>query len=488
MPYNPSYRGGGRGRSGGRDGGGRGRGGRGGGRGGGGRYHSGRGGRGGGDNAILGHPIFTVCRNFLQQGNCNRGDSCTFGHSIQIVSDVPNSNKDPSKSNNQNNYNNNYNNYNDSNNNNQNQNEFFPTTDISLWLENQESPLKIFTSSHDGHWRLYNTANGQFQKEVEHNMNGKVNTILVKHNFLFCGFESQCVKIPKQSVGFIFAWNLTTPGEPPMELQMGSPQLAPYAHSKGVSSLITHEDICISGGQDHIIRVWKYDPVMNTNKGGFQLIKTCCGHVGEVSAMVFLNGMLWSASVDGTIRLWDSNTNWECKHLISGPPADQQSQQQPQQTTSPQQQTPQNGASGHINAITALIPFQSEQGTFILSSSLDGNIKIWNSADGNCLSTTAHGDGILSMAISKDLKGHDLLICGTIKGDIIMRGLLQTEKTAPMTYLCSVRISRDYAGHNGPVYSIVPGPPNTIYANTFYTAGDDGKMLVWQIAGDLGMS
>lgn len=483
MPYTGGYRRGG-GRSSQRGGGRYNSGGSGG------RGSSGRGGggRGGGSSHMnefnLGHPTVKLCSHFMK-GSCRNGDNCTHGHVIQVISQVQNSNKDTSSTSNNTTTttttgsNGRYNN----NNYQQNRDQFFPTTDIALWMEKTDSPLKIFTSSHDGHWRLYNTANGQFQKEVEHNMNGKVHTILVMHNFLFCGFEAVSTKIPGQTVGMIFAWNLSNPGDAPMELHMGTSQLAPYAHSKGVTTLITHDDVCFSGGKDHIIRIWKFDATMNQAKGGFKLLKECCGHVGEVTGLVFLNGMLWSSSTDGTIRLWDSNSNWECKHLIAGanPSATQGAGGQLSAETQ---------GVGHTNAVTSLIPFQSEQGgaTFILSSSMDGDIKVWDSANGNCLSTTSHGDGVVTMALSKDLKGHPILLCGLMTGAIVIRGLIQTAKTAPMAFLCSVKLHWEGVGHDGAIYRIIAGPPNTNYANTFYTAGDDGKMIIWQLIGDLKMS
>lgn len=489
----PNYNSSGYQPGGGRSGGRGGRSGRSGGRGGRGYGHSSGGGGGGGgggrggknDEFRLGHPTVKLCRDFIQRGTCPHGNNCTHNHVIQLISSLQNSNQDTSGGSSSSNSSKHSSYY--KSNQNVNTTTFFPTTDVALWLEKPDSPLKIFTSSHDGHWRLYNTVNGQFQKEVEHNMNGPVHTILVKHNFLFCGFEASSAKIPGQTVGMIFAWNLSNPGDMPMELHMGGEnQLAPYAHSKGVKTLITHDDVCFSGGKDHIIRIWKFDTTMNQNKGGFKLLKECCGHVGEITGLVFVNGMLWSCSTDGTIRLWDSNSNWECKHLITG------GSQNASVTgsISPTQNGTGAQGPGHTNAVTSLKHFQSDQGggSFILSSSLDGDIKVWDCANGNCLSTTKHGDGVVSMDLSKDLNGQPILLCGLVTGAIVVRGLLQTAKTAPMGFLCAIKHHWEGVGHEGAVYSIVAGPPNTNYANTFYTVGDDGKMMIWQIAGDLGMS
>jgi hypothetical protein len=66
---------------------------------------------------------------------------------------------------------------------------------VSIW-ETQGS-IKIFTGSHDGYWRLWNTQGSTFTKEFEHNMGGgKVECLKVESNFLFCGFEAVSLSLP----------------------------------------------------------------------------------------------------------------------------------------------------------------------------------------------------------------------------------------------------------------------------------------------------
>ena len=522
----PSYRGGGGGRgySGNRSGGsGRyhGGGGRGGGRSSGGRSRGRGHGHGHGHQRGPNQPHVVECTGFLTKGNCEKFQKgqCTFDHSVVRLSKVTNSK--PKENTNTYNSKKNYNNYNNNyNNNNNNSNKLHPTTDIAPWLEKPDSPLKIFTASQDGHWRLYNTTNGQFNIEVEHNLNGPIHTLLVKHNFLFCGFEAISSKIPNQTVGMILAWNLTNPSDPPMELHMGysqqSSNLAPYAHSKGVTCLITHDNVCFSGGKDHMIRIWKFDTTMNQNKGGFQLIKECCGHVGDVTGLVFWNGMLWSSSVDGTIRIWDSGSNWECKHLIVGGTSNTSgggSGNASPNTNGTTSNTNDVVGPGHTAPITSMILFeqsqqsqqqqqqqqnqaQSPQSTpFIITSSLDGTVKVWDSTNGNCLSTTLPLDcGITTMAIMKEPKNqYPILILGCERGIIYIMSILQTLKVNnAMSYL--VKLDPKYlesCGHDqgyDAIHRIEVGPEGTQYANTFYSAGDDGNMVIWQIVSDMGMT
>lgn len=406
---------------------------------------------------MLGKPHCQICRNFLTTGNCAHGDRCAFIHAVQMHKSIENSDVDTSNSvQNNRGYG-------------QAQKTFHPTSDVALWNDASNNTLKIFTASHDGNWRLYDTANG-FNEEFRENMGGKINAVMVASNFLFAGYQGTAEKVPGVQAGMIRAWNLRNPTGPKIEFCMHD--TAPYAHASSVSCFITKDDMCISGGTDSAIRIWKYDADANGRSGGFKIVKTLLGHAGEITGLVIVGTMLWSCSTDMTIRLWDSASDWECKYLIS----------QSTQGNALAPQTSKNGQSngvGHTDAVTGLVYFESQAGKFVLSSSLDGNVKVWNSTNGDCLSTTPHGEGITSMALSTDTKGNAILLCGTMYGKIIIRVLLQTAKTTPMCFLCSIDVNAQNCGHVGPVKRIVAGP-----SNTFYTAGNDGKLAVWQITGD----
>jgi len=451
-------------------------------------YHHGGGGRGGrggrshgrgrsrprgaGGNTPSGpKPLIGLCRYFAKNGACH-DNRCNFSHDIKAVTSIENSDRLPQQSKHK------YNNQ-----------EYHPSSDVTLWNDSASTPpaLKIFTSSHDGCWRLYNTSTGTPTPEIKHRMgDGPIDILTVESDCLFCGFEGASAKVPGSNVGMIFCWNLRAPGDAPMELTM-HPDLSPYAHNGRVSSFLTGMgEFCVSGGRDGVIRIWKF--TINGGKGGFSLVKECCGHVGEVTGLVIVGGMLWSCSTDATIRLWDAGGggaggsggsgtsvgmgSWECKYLIT-------------KDTPPSGNPPQSSATsgvGHNLAITALLPFESPAGSFVLSSSLDGAVKVWNSTNGECMSSTNHGMGVVCMAISSDIKSNPILLCGTESGKIMVRMILQTAKTKePMRLLCSLDASYINVGHYGPVKRIKPGP-----GNTFYSVGTDGQLIVWQILGDLG--
>ena len=70
---------------------------------------------------------------------------------------------------------------------------------------------------------------------------------------------------------------------------------------------------------------------------------------------------------------------------------------------------------------------------------------------------------------------------GLESGDIMIRSILQSASGQTPAFCLLVKLSNKYTkSHDGAVRAIRAGP-----SNTFYTAGDDGKVNVWQIAAEL---
>ena len=477
------FGGGGRGgRPGGRGGRGRGRNSGGGGFGGGrGSYGGGGGGGRGGDGDHGQQPRLKPCRDFTTGGNCPHGGNCKFSHAVKLHVSLEASSRTQHQQQQQggggghHRYNNGQNRYNQ-------QNQYAAVSSVAIW-ESQPGQIKIFSGSHDGYWRLWNTA-ANFAKEFEHCMmtGGKVETLEVASNYLFCGFEGSAQILPNATVGMIHVWNLANPADPPLELHMDGRQ-APYAHAGSVSAFATVSDLMISGGHCGVVRTWQFDQAANGGTGGFALRKTLHGHASEITGLVIVGGnMLWSSSTDQSIRLWDL-TSGECKYLItSATPGTVGGNPVPQSGPAGQQGGQQAATGvGHTAAVTDLVLFESPQGTFVLSSSLDGTVKAWNATDGQCMFSEGHGQGIVSMALSADVKNNPLLLVGLESGDIMIRSILQSASGQTPAFCLLVKLSNKYTkSHDGAVRAIRAGP-----SNTFYTAGDDGKVNVWQIAAEL---
>ena len=477
--YNNNYNnsGGGRG-GGGRNNyrGGRGRGGGGGrnsGGGRGGRHHGGGGrgggGGGGGDANIAQKAKLRPCGNWTTTGACQNGQNCKFSHAVKLHATVDASSPQQQQQNN-----NNYNNYNNNNNNN---NQTEAVTAVAIW--ETAGTIKIFTGSHDGFWRLWNTSGGTFVKEFEQQMGGKVECLQVAFNYLFCGFEGSSPALPNCTVGMVHAWNLGQPNQPPLELQM-APGHMPYAHGQAVTSILIMggeggaPPKVVSGSRDGSIRIWAFD---NTS---FQLEKNLIGHAREVTGLAGPIGtnLIWTGGLDHALRIWDcSGPTNTCQHAITSagmdgvavPPA-------------PNNNTAASSTGGHTMPVTALLQFEASGiGTFVLSSSLDGTVQAWNGTNGQCVASEQHGEGVICMSMGSDLKNNPLLLIGLESGIIMVRNILQTPNM-PAFGLLFVLNARFTAAHNGPVRSICQGP-----SSTFYSCGNDGKMMVWQLTDDLGL-
>lgn len=441
----------------------------------------GRGGPGGGRGGVYqgNHPKakLTPCKMFTQNGDCKYNTSCSYAHIVRSHAQIELPIQKSANNNNHNNaapsYNPRYNNYN------QNQSRRPAVSSIALWEGG--GGIKFFSGSHDGCWRLYNTVNG-FNMEFENRMgdgNGKVECVQVASDFLFCGFEGISTKLPGVKVGMIHAWNLNSPQDPPLEFHM-SP-LAPYAHSTAVTCLnitLASSGAVISGSRDGTIRLWQFNQSQNL----FTLSKTLHGHARQITGLTIVsNTILWSSSTDYSMRLWDLNSDTaECKHLITTE-SHKQSQPQPQQNNNNAQQQQQNNAA-HVDAITTLLTFENELGKFVLSGSLDGTIKAWNGETAECLATENHNQGVVSMALNTDTKGNPIVLCGLEDGTLMIRNVLQTANCPAFSLLVSLNKITLPNNHDGPIQCIASGP-----SNTFYSGGEDGKLIVWQLTGDLGL-
>ena len=403
-------------------------------------------------------PRLQLCRNFAT-GNCQHGDRCKFSHVLKALSsiEVSDKNKDAKQNFNNRGYNGGHNKV----------KENYKVSSVAVWETN--GMIKLFTGSHDGKWRLYNAApqaggNVTLTKEFEHYLGGPVDAVHVASHYFFCGFEASPTEAPDAKAGMVHSWNLNAAQDPPMELCI-SP-MAKYAGSGKIRSLWTTSDGGVwSGGSDGIIRQWKYDP---TTKG-FSFVRNLSGHLGAVTGLALMKGILWSGGMDGTLRLWNADSG-DAAHLI---PAQKK-------------ETANNGSSppalGHSGPITGLLPFEvpNDGGTFVFSSSLDETVKVWNATNGECVASEKHGQGVTSIALTSDLKGNPLLLCGLFYGDIMIRG---TVSNPPLVLLSKVSMQYLGAGHSiGPVNDIQPGPNNT-----FCAVADDGKLTLWQITGDFGL-
>jgi WD40 repeat protein len=179
--------------------------------------------------------------------------------------------------------------------------------------------------------------------------------------------------------------------------------------------------------------------------------------------------MLWSASADGSIRIWDMAKGGECKHFISSGGA-----------SGPNGGPVLQQGDGHTDAVTGLVEFKNSAGTFLISSSLDGMIKAWNGSNGQKLSEVNCEEGVVSIALVADMTGKQCLLIGLESGSFMVRNL-EPSQSHPIAFSLVLSISHyNAASHRGSVKALINGPHGT-----FYSVGADGKCNVFQFTGDL---
>jgi WD40 repeat protein len=416
------------------------------------------------------------CKSWLSTGQCPHGHECKFGHVCQLHASIDAGGYAVADANAASNTNANRQGYNQ-----QQQQQRAAVSSVALWDTN--GLIQIFTGSHDGFWRLWNASSG-FQKEFECSVGQRVHCLHVYNNVLYCGMEALQLSTTNATVGMLHAWNLQQPNVPPLEAQVDASFLR-YAHNQAVTALAVHDAATfVTGSRDGSIRVW------TLRNGAFRVTASMPGHAREVTGLVVVAKeapqatsavvpppnsaaqlLLWSSSVDGSIRIWDMESG-ACQYsIMSGQP---QLQQQQLPSAVPPQATP-------APAVTALESFHSPSGTFVLSASLDGSIQVWKGTTGECVASETHGEGVVCMAIVRDATNTELVMVGLESGNIVCRNLVQTAKARAFEAIFVLTASRN-VGHTDAVKCIVPGPQAT-----FYSGGNDGKLMVWQINGDLGL-
>ncbi|KAJ0395639.1 hypothetical protein P43SY_003295 [Pythium insidiosum] len=277
-----------------------------------------------------------------------------------------------------------------------------------------------------------------------------VGAMVLEGPFLFVGFEAPFPCNSKVSVGMIRGWNLEA-GGPTFEFRASDAM--PFAHPTNVMALAVATDprggaTLFSGSADGSIRYWQLDPTTNE----FKCRGVLEGHVRGVTRLkTFVLGstpVLASASVDTTIRLWDLST-YQCVHVLGSEDV------------------------GHSEPVMDLEFWVSNGETFLISGGLDAEIIVWRMAPPFQLEFQETQDSqVTSLCGTQDAAQTPILLVGTADGAITVKEL------PTFAYKTTYAQNANY-GHQDAVRRIATGP-----MNTFFSVGNDRKMIAWQITGD----
>ncbi|TDH71065.1 hypothetical protein CCR75_002802 [Bremia lactucae] len=416
----------------------------------GGRSRGNRGGRGGyaggrgsfGSGPSVGNE---VCRRFMDGGKCefeqtSGGRPCRYPHFVKTIGET----RGHSGS----------------------------IKDVVMWAERQQ----LFTCAADASIKLWDCATWQeittisvqdaLPPSVSSVSNGSggrgdsrdksaqregVVALVLCGPFLFAGFEGRFPANPKVSVGMMRGWNLENPQVPPFEFSASD--MMPFAHSMNVQALAVATDptgnaTLFSGSADGLIRYWQLDSASNQFK--------CCGvmegHVRGVTRLktfaVAGASILASASVDSTIRLWDLAT-YQCFKVLSAE------------------------ENGHVDAVMDLEFWVNGNESFLMSGGLDCEIIVWSlTPPFQQLFKETQDSQVTALCGTQDAAQAPILLIGMADGTISIKEL---PSFAYKTTL-SANLNR---GHQDAIRRISTGP-----INTFFSTGNDRKMIAWQIIGD----
>ncbi|CAI5728794.1 unnamed protein product [Hyaloperonospora brassicae] len=269
--------------------------------------------------------------------------------------------------------------------------------------------------------------------------------------FLFAGFAGCFRPNPKVSIGMVRGWNLENAQAPPFEF-VASESL-PFAHTMSVQALAVATDrtgnaTLFSGGADGCIRYWQ----MDTSSNQFKCGGVMDGHVRGVTRLkTFAVGgvpILASASVDSTIRLWDLAT-YQCVKVLAAED------------------------NGHTDAVMDLEFWVNQNETFLISGGLDAEIIVWGlTPPFQQLFKETQDSQVTALCGTQDTAQAPILLIGMADGTISVKEL--------PSFAYKTTLGADLnQGHHDAVRRITTGP-----SNTFFSTGNDRKMIAWQITGD----
>jgi len=252
--------------------------------------------------------------------------------------------------------------------------------------------------------------------------------------------------MPDNTVGMVYLLNSADMSTIAIKRSEDFPYTHPFGEIRSFTiAVIDGVTFVITAGGEGLIRTWRFD----ASKGGFEQIMVLEGHIRAVTTVLLNGALLWSGSVDSTLRVWDLASG-KCLATLAAA----------------------NGGPGHTQAVTCL-EFVPNTGAepFIASGAADNAVKLWGTT-GSLLHTVTHGAMVTSLKAFKDtLGGIQVLLIGLLDGTIHVRSCMS------MKILFTLDAS---ICHTKAIWSIVD-----LGQSCFGAGSDDGQIVVWKVGSAL---
>ncbi|KAL5158448.1 Zinc finger CCCH domain-containing protein 48 [Glycine soja] len=259
---------------------------------------------------------------------------------------------------------------------------------------------KLYSGSTDGTVRIWDCHTGQCAKVI--NLGAEVTSLISEGSWIFVGLQNA-----------VKAWNIQTM----LEFTLDGPKGRVRAMTVGNNTLF-------AGAEDGVIFAWRGSSKADSP---FELVASLTGHTKAVVCLAVGCKMLYSGSMDQSIKVWDMDT-LQCTMTLND----------------------------HTDAVTSLICWDQ----YLLSSSSDRTIKVWACIEAGSLEviyTHTEENGVVSLFGMPDAEGKPILFSSCRDNSV---------------HIFSER-GRLFAKKDVALIELGPG-------GLFFTGDESGLLMVWK--------